>query len=401
MGKTAEDSQFYKGKKDILDEFSGEHRALMSSVASRNLSRLPGYVFESSIMIEEIGKNKLSALNYQIISDAIERELKQTGHEYTQEYKVARIAFEIEKQTLLTDLQQEFADLDAVQSLSKEDLDSQFIELDIRKLILVTTKTAIELEMEGLRQDLIATDSLTFDNEALLINEKVNTVTAKLEIIPFLEALIVAQENILVAEQANIPLMNNLIYEKEILAAKKEELTPLYTEKADKIIELSDAIEIAATQEELKLDILISRAALKKDIVDDKINALDADIATENLRDTLYEARYSLQNLKIDTDIALRDSDAINVQTITNARATMIASITDSISAIFSGKISTRDLIKTQQLDADQEVSSISRAAEKSAIRGIATNDAAARTRTATAAATAAITSKLIHLIGS
>jgi len=373
----------------------------MTTVASRNFSHPPGYLFESSIMLEETGKNKLSALNYQIISDAIERELKQTGHEYTQEYKVARIAFEIEKQTLLTDLQQEFADLDAVQSLSKEDLDSQFIELDIRKLILVTTKTAIELEMEGLRQDLIATDSLTFDNEALLINEKVNTVTAKLEIIPFLEALIVAQENILVAEQANIPLMNNLIYEKEILAAKKEELTPLYTEKADKIIELSDAIEIAATQEELKLDILISRAALKKDIVDDKINALDADIATENLRDTLYEARYSLQNLKIDTDIALRDSDAINVQTITNARATMIASITDSISAIFSGKINTSKLIKTQQLDADQEVSSISRAAEKSAIRGIATNDAAARTRTATAAATAAITSKLIHLIGS
>jgi len=401
MGKIAEDSQFYKGKKEILDEFSGSHRTLMTTVASRNFSHPPGYLFESSIMLEETGKNKLSALNYQIVSDAIERELKQTGHNYTQTYKASRIAFEIEKQTLLTALQQEFADLDAVQSLSKEDLDSQFIELDIRKLILVTTKTAIELEMEGLRQELIATDRLTFDNETQLINEKVNTATAKLEIIPFLEDLIVAQENILVAEQANIPLMNNLMDEKELLAAKKVEITPYLYDKATAYISLATAILTAIPIEEQRLDVAISKAGLKMEAVDNTISILDAEEAVEALRVLLLTVRNDLQIAKIDRGIYLTDSNTSNIETISAAQTAMYAILEGYKVAIASSIRNAKTSISDSDLSGDEEAIGISVTADKHATTIIADYAASERKETATAAATAIITSKLIHLIGS
>jgi hypothetical protein len=400
MGKIAEDSQFYKGKKEILDEFSGSHRTLMTTVASRNFSHPPGYLFESSIMLEETGKNKLSALNYQIVSDAIERELKQTGHNYTQTYKASRIAFEIEKQTLLMALQQEFADLDATQSLSEEELNNFYIELDVRKLILITTKTSIEIEMEELKQSLMATDRLTFDNESSLTDEKVTTATKKLEVLPYLQSIIDAQEKLLDEENTNIRSMNSLINTKESLVDKKGDLIPYYIAKSSALTELSAALISAAAQESIKLGILEDTVGLKTDVIDNRLDAIDADIATENLRNILYEARYSLQNLKASNNLDLMLDAATNVQTITDARATMETNIISYISSMFSGKLSADGLVKDQQLLSDSEVSGIKTQAELSAIRNVARENARARTETATAAAAAEITSKLIHLIG-
>jgi hypothetical protein len=180
MSEAAENNQYYKSKQPIVEEYSSQHRTLLSTVASRSFCKAPGYLMEASLMLEETGKNKLSALNYTITAEAIERELKQTGHDYSQAYKAARIAFELEKQTLLTALQQEFANLDAAQSLAEEELNRLFVELDIRRIILITTKTTIELQMEDLKRQLAETDRLTFYNEEALVNAQVVTANKKL-----------------------------------------------------------------------------------------------------------------------------------------------------------------------------------------------------------------------------
>jgi L-lactate utilization protein LutC len=401
MSETADNSQFYKGKQPVIDEFANSHRTLMSAVAGRNFLKLPGFAYEASIMLEEVGKNKLSALNYQIVAEAIERELKQTGHTYSMTYKAARIAFELEKQTLLTDLQQEFADLDAMQSLTKEELDRKFVELDLRRIILITTKTTIELEMEELKQELIDVDRLTFDNEALLINEKVTTATAKLAVIPYLESLIESQGKLLTAEEANIPYMEDLIDEKELLIDKKEEVVPYLENKSAKLILLAEAILTAIVIEEQRLDVSLSKTNLGMDKIDNTLNIIEAEKAIEALRALLYSARHDLQITKIDRQISLTDQNTANIENISAERTSMMNVLEGYKVAIASSIRSAREINVNDGISGNENANDTYVDAETSAIAYIADRQAYARERTAEIAATADVTNKLIHLIGS
>ena len=287
MSGVAEVNQFYKGKIPILEEYSNQHRALMSTVAGRGFCKIPGFLHEASLTLEEAGKNKLSALNYQIVAEAIERELKQVGHDYTQAHKAARIAFELEKQTLLTALQQEFADLDAVQSLAEEELNRLFVELDIRRVILITTKTIIELQMEVLKQELIGVDRLTFTNEELLINERIVTANAKLAVISHLEDLIEAQGKILVAEEANFPYMEDLIDEKGLLISKKEELVPFIIDKAETRIDLANKKEEILPYIENKADAQVALANKREEILAYIETKIDAQVELSDIKTDL------------------------------------------------------------------------------------------------------------------
>ena len=401
MGKVAEQNQWYKEKKGILDEFTSSHRTMLSTVAGRNFTKAPGFLFEASLALEKVGKNKLSALNYQIVAEAVERELKQTGHDYTQTYKAARTAFELEKQTLLTALQQEFADLDATQSLKKEELDRLFVELDIRKLILITTKTSIELQMEALKQELTDIDRLTFDNETLLINEKIATATAKLTVIPYLESLIESQGRLLDAEEANIPYMESLIDEKELLIDKKEGVVPYLENKAAKQIELATAILAAIAVEEDRLDVALTKAESQKDAVDNTLNIIDAEKSIETLRALLYTVRHELQVAKIDRQISLTDLNSQNIGKISGKHTGMMSTLEGYKVAIASSIRDARESITDIGLKGDEESTNISVNADEFAIRTIAFYQAIATERTAEISAAADITSKLVHLIGS
>jgi L-lactate utilization protein LutC len=400
MGVTAENNQYYKGKLPIIEEFSNQHRALLSTVASRGFCKVPGFLHETSFALEEAGKNKLSALNYQIVAEAIERSLKQTGHNYTQLYKAARIAFELEKQTLLTDLQQEFADMDAAQSLTEEELNRLFVELDIRRIILITTKTTIELELESLKQELTDIDRLTFTNEEKLINEKVVTATAKLAVIPYLEALIEAQGKILLAEEANLPYMEDLIDEKELLIDKKEEIIPLLQEKADEQLKLANVLwEQIAFQKQM-LTAAIDKIVLKTDIVDNEVAILDAQILVEDMRQLLIEQRHNLQEDKIDKEKAFLTTDISNLGLIDAQRDATLTQLQNDKVDVRSenddseGTILDADIIKAESLKAEK-ITEEKRLTWRENYTRVADIK-----ESADASATAEVTSKLIHLIG-
>jgi hypothetical protein len=355
---------------------------------------------EASISLEEAGKNKLSALNYQIVAEAIERSLKQTGHDYTQLYKAARIAFELEKQTLLTALQQEFADMDAAQSLTEEELNRLFVELDIRRIILITTKTTIELELESLKQELTDVDRLTFTNEEKLINEKAVTATAKFAVIPHLEALIEAQGKVLLAEEANLPYMEDLIDEKELLIDKKEEIIPLLQEKADEQLKLANVLwEQIAFQKQM-LTAAIDKIVLKTDIVDNEVAILDAQILVEDMRQLLIEQRHNLQEDKIDKEKEFLTTDISNLGLIDAQRDTTLTQLQNDKVDVRSendnseGTILDADIIKAESLKAEK-ITEEKRLTWRENYTRVADIK-----ESADASATAEVTSKLIHLIG-
>lgn len=400
MGIIAENNQFYRGKKTIIDEILDTHQTMMSVIAGRNFSRPPGFLYESLITLEKTGKSKLSELNYQIVSEAIERELKQIDHDYTQVYKAARIAFELEKQTLLLALQQEFVDIDATQNLTEEVLNRQFVELDVRKIILVTTKTVINLQMEDLKRELIDLDRLTFVNEALLINEKINTATAKLTVIPYIEAMILAQEQVLIAEEANIPYMEDLIDEKELLTVKKEEVIPYLEDKSARLIVLAESIIEGIIIEKERLAVALSMANLKKDKVDNTLDLIAAEQVLESLRDLLYSTRHDFRLSKLNNQIALTDLNGTNIVEISTANTAMIEALGEFKVEIGDIIRDNKSVVLSANLLGNEGAIDISVNADKSAITSIATTQSDATKEKAEISAKAEITSKLIHLIG-
>ena len=81
MGISAENSLWYKGKSEVLREFKKSTGAILSAVASRNFSALPGFAIEAFTDVEIDSKFKLTEYNQKIMSDAIDRELKDLGLE--------------------------------------------------------------------------------------------------------------------------------------------------------------------------------------------------------------------------------------------------------------------------------------------------------------------------------
>lgn len=401
MGEIAESSQWFKEKGKVLDEFSGSHRALLSTVASRSFCKIPGFLYEASLTLEETGKNKLSALNYQIVAESIERELKQTGHDYTQAYKTARIAFELEKQTLLTALQQEFADLDATQSLKKEELDRLFVELDIRRIILITTKTTIDLEMEGLKRQLAETDRLTFANEGALVDAQVVTANKKLEIIPYLDAILASEEKVLIQEQANSVTMESLVDEKGLLIDKKNEVLTKVIAKAVEALILSAAIIASIPIEQQIMTQKVNEAGSREAIVDGKRNVIAAEMAVETLRSALSAARASLQAAKVNRQISVSTADVSNIVATAVSHTAMTMGIAGNDIAISGSNIAADESVASSNILGHEGAVNLTTNAEKTAISCIARAQARRARGVANASAVADITSKLIHLIGS
>lgn len=410
MTQQTENAQWHKGKQEITIDYDEKRKALLSNVAGRNFSKAPGFLYEAFIGNEEQSKLKLSALNYRIVADAIERELKQTGHDYDIAYKDARIAFELEKQTLLTALQQEFSDLDYVQGLKEEELNRLFVELDVRRIVLITTKTSLDIEMEELNQELQETDRLTFSNEERLIQERLNTVNAKLTVIPYIENIIDAKGRLLTAEEANYDDMEDLITEKGLLVDKKEEIIPYIEDKSVKQLLLAAALLEQIDVEEARLDVAISKAGLRTEAVDNTISIIEAEKAVETLRGLLYVARNELQITRIDVRKALVDNSTTNITGMSGiiAKRNLMMTVLEGYKAdIASGHRAARTHEVDEEINGNETVNATYLDAEAGAgsnlgsIRNTAWFQANAKTRTATIHSIAKITNRLVHLLGS
>ena len=71
-----ESAQWRKEKTPIVRQYVGDHNKLMSEIAGRGFLNLPGYAYDLENELELRLKLGLSEINYKILSETIERELK-------------------------------------------------------------------------------------------------------------------------------------------------------------------------------------------------------------------------------------------------------------------------------------------------------------------------------------
>ncbi len=345
-------SLFVKGKGPILVEYLRTRKKLGDAVAGRGFSFEPGLMYDAQNDLEIDLKGQLSALNYQLLEQAITQELKQSGLDYDLAFKNAMIAWESDKQALISDLDREISMAKQAMAGDDELIRILAIEVSRRSAALETAKLAIELEAESIRKQIEELGSSTADYEVQLADAKVITARKKLEVIPYIEQLIdierdmIDKEYQLMAKSQEMAVKSQALLEKEYdVLDKDQQILVKETEISGKVQEITaKETEIVAKNQEIV--IIAQDIATKMG----EIIAKDTEIIGKNQElITKQEAILAIveQIVDVESDIIDKRRDIINKQEQIKTRVETILSKELIIVDIESDVIDKQDSILT------------------------------------------------------
>lgn len=395
-----EDAIFRHGKTPIIEKYSGDHKKLMAVIAGRGFSSLPGYAYELENNLEMAAKRGLSELNFKILTETIERELKQAGIDYDLAHKAAAIAWEIEKQSLLAEWDKELAGIKQGMEAEEEVLNRLAIEVGKRGTYLIEQKTIIEQQAEGYRKNLAELDGATAVYEVSLANARLLTAQKKLEVIPILQQIISKEQELLIHEQAKAAAYTDYMAAEQEVITKKETLIPVigdlvaaserYTsELANQII-----IEGQISDEKItQAGIMIEKAAAQTAAAEKELLIADANL-------DLQSQKGLLSNAKNTTEVALLEGQRAEANTLQSAESTandtMLANERSTQTYVLEKKRTTINAENRIKRDSSSTLTS----AEIGKMRYITELNASTDRAKAQIEATARITASLTHLIG-
>ncbi|MDY6893818.1 MAG: hypothetical protein SVO01_00145 [Thermotogota bacterium] len=264
--------QFIRGKTKIMTEFSRERETLESAVAGRGFSFTPGFMYRIVNNLETDTKQKLSDLNFQLLEQAVERELRESKIDYDIAYKNAAVAWEIEKQELISDWSEELAQLKKEDSQQEDSVKKYAIEVGRRAIELIAAKSAIALQIEEYQKQMAELDGQTATYEGQLADAKILTANKKLEMLPYISQLIsiewdlLDKDKILANKELVISEMLIQLASKDVLIAGKTQ--ELVNKKGD-IVTAEESLVSAKNR-------LLTALGTKADAEEDLIDAEEA-----------------------------------------------------------------------------------------------------------------------------
>ena len=395
-----ENAQWRKAKTPIIAKYQDEHTKLFSEVAGRGFLRLPGFVYDVENGIELAAKMQLSDLNLKILTETIERELKQTGLDYDQTYKAALVQWEVDKQALLNGWEVEYSGIKRLSAQEEEVLNRLAIEVSQRGTYLIEQKTIIELEAEALRTQLATLDGTTAPYEVTLANEKLLTAQKKLEIIPILQAIVAKEQELLIAEQGKAAAYTELMAAEQEVVTKKETLIPVIAELTNVSEQYTDEFAQQIIMEGQIADEKVAQALISKDNAEERNRTAEKEIERETIGLEVDDLKKELSDVKNANESALLNKDIANINELGNAETEANARILTDEEAtqtyVLDKKRTTVNYDNATKVASSQRVSS----SEGSKIISMANTEADEIRQKANINAIAEITAKLKHLIG-
>lgn len=393
-------SQFRKGKTPIVAKYSEEHSALMSAVAGRGFNNLPGYAYDAENRIEFAAKLSLSELNTKILSETIERELKQAGIDYDLSYKNALMAWEIEKQALMAAWDAELAGIKHGMASEEETLNLLAIEVGKRAITLLESKTAIDLQMEAYRKTLAELDGDTAPYEVQLANAKLLTAQKKSELLPILNEILSKEQTLLEKEQEKASYYTALIAAEVEVTEKKSDLIVPLGELTNKTEQLADKIADQIATEGLIAAEKVKQAEAQITKSGYQLQEITENIEAENKKLTLSAAERNLKTTKFNYNEGVVTYE----KTLTDAyQNTLVSNFNEQLeedraldATIISHKTTMDTMKNTTKLTSANTIAN----AEISAENRETSYDTSAKSQIAGIQAAAELTAQLTHLIG-
>jgi hypothetical protein len=408
-----EQSKWARERTKTLTPYIHESKSLFSTVAGRGFKVIPGFLYDLHNSLELGVKSKLSDANFAILTETIERELKQSGIDYGLAYKNAVIVWELEKQSLMDAWGNEYALIKQAMKQEDEVVARLGIALYARQVYLIEQKTIIEEDAEDLRNQIASLGTDVAEAESLLAAQKILTANKKLEVIPTLQLILAQELQLIAALQTKNSGEEDLIDALQEVADKKlSDLLPILAQLATEIEKYQEELAI---QRQLQKDIASLRRdiaeqeainvgkdgdensrkgiALARKLLDDKITSNEAiKLSIDNIRRNLQFELTSLESGSgyLRTWMADEKADQATIN---------ITEKTDD--ATYKGKKDiARGLDQLNRVKFITDTSTNAGAnADPSKIKTIASTNAAEQTGVATIRALTEITSKLTHLL--
>ncbi|MHB9098545.1 MAG: hypothetical protein ACYC5X_12075 [Syntrophales bacterium] len=396
-----EQAQRRKAKTPIIARYLEDHAKLMAETAGRGFLSLPGYAFDLENGLELTAKQSLSEINMKILSETIDRELKQLGLDYNVAVKNAAMTWEIEKQDLMSAWDAEFAGIKQQEAGDEETLNLLAIEVGKRSITLLEAKTVIEEDMEALRKDLAELDGTTAPYEVQLANAKLLTAQRKLLIIPILQQIITKEQELLVVEQGKAAAYTVYMDAEQELAAKKGELTPFINDLAVKVDQYATKVtDEQIPKEGLIADQKVSQAQAAVTKAGYQVDELTAEIANETKNLDLMDAKRTLQGaqfadgqslLSTEKDLtdSFKDTQQAQFDDLLSQEAEGVSTLRDNKEAVHDKQNEIKTTHATTIADA-----------EMSTATGLANLEVSKIERETDLKAMKEITAALTHLIG-
>jgi hypothetical protein len=339
-----ENARFRKEKTPIIRKYLADHTRLFAEIAGRGFLMLPGYAADAETELELAAKLGLSEVNYKILSETIERELKQVGIDYNLAYKVAALAWEVEKQEIIAAWDSELAWIKRGMAEEEEIKMRLALEVAARQAVLIDAKTAIELEMEGYRLTLAELEDDTAAYEVQLANAKLLTAQKKLELIPILQEICTKEEALLALEEDKAAELAILLNAKRENAGKRALLIPWYEELANLNEAYANLIPGQIAIEEQIADEKLAQAAAVNTKEENKLTELEKDIETANKEVETSAAKRSLRTTQFNNEQTLIKSEIDKDNTYQNE-------VEASYGRIIADERATKDEIISEKAD--------------------------------------------------
>ena len=230
---SAENALWARGKAPIHDDAALKRKAILNNTAARNLSGAPGQLTWALLDLEIQTRLALTDLNYEVLSKTLERELTRLGIHYDRKFKDEQLSWEIENTILYQALADELTELKKAQADEDLNLSAFAIEIGLRQAFLINAKALIEGEVEVVKEEIAAMQRsyLTGDiegyNELALAKKRLLTMEKRLEIIPFLDTILLKEQDIFTENKKNYELSKDLLANKLLLTPISKEIAEI------------------------------------------------------------------------------------------------------------------------------------------------------------------------------
>lgn len=346
-------------------------------------------------------RRALSDANLKVVNEQIRLELEIAVKEYKLQIDQAQINWTLERDALLNAFAEEIAWLEHALDLREEEINSFALEVERRKSALLIAKTDLGVILEDLNKQFADVEASTVGYEILLVQAKILTNTEKLKIIPYLQELIVKEEELLVILRNTFGAEYDLIAAKNLLIAAKRDLLPYILDKASARYTLGTAQYNQAITDLKRADLLLSKIENERIKTDAIMEVGREELALSSLQKELAHLKNIVEQTRIQyqaTHVYTATNADQNVAAVKRAERTLIndseivsaAILRDGENTAFGTGQSERTQVANIEIPADiQEILS---KAYASAVRIIETGLIVSK---------AEVTSKLVHLIGS
>jgi hypothetical protein len=348
-----------KTKSVIL--YQNELKKAEEVIAGSGFSSAPGHLYMAQLNLELFLKMDLTEASFLILQETIQQEIKQAGVDYDQALKNAMIAWELEKQELMTNWDREIKSIEQGLDNTEEDLKRLQVEISRRGIVLVQAKAALSLALEEYRTQIAELDGTVSPFEVQLAQAKVLTANKKLEIIPYIEAIIAIEQSIILKEAEILGINEKILVQhglkiaiEEQVVAKNEEIVgkdfliigkdQLLLGKGNEML-VKDNLLLTRKEEAVVLDTVI--AGLEEEIVTTEQDILDG--KTSNLSIKVEITDKELEVLAVDAQIILADKSNYTIEHRLIAQKFRIISAGTDIVGKINGLILQEYSILTQE----------------------------------------------------